>query len=358
VTPVSIQSDIVPQAVRHDFSASVRVHQDALMGRIQQSDAVLGVLREASARTDPASVAAWLVSWAAALLPAPCWAVIATNTTGQRNVLAEQGLTSQLMPSAWAVAERVTADRHEVMAADLARESTTADARGTAMGFPLLSRGRVVGVLVALDPAPSTLAPSLGDATAAWRALLEPAAIVLDHALALARVEALSVTDDLTGLANSRYLTAVLRREEKRSARSGRPLSLLFVDLDGFKNVNTNHGHQAGSQTLVEVGSVIRSCARETDVVGRYGGDEFAVVLPDTEAPGALFVARRVCERVRTSQYLLQEGIGLHITASVGIATLPDVAPSAEALLRAADRAMYHVKNNGKDGLHVAERDT
>ena len=100
------------------------------------------------------------------------------------------------------------------------------------------------------------------------------------------RAEALSVTDDLTQLYNSRYLSQVLRRETKRASRSGRPLSLLFIDLDGFKGVNDTHGHLAGSAALVEAAAVIRISARETDIVARFGGDEFALVLPDTGTRG------------------------------------------------------------------------
>ena len=91
------------------------------------------------------------------------------------------------------------------------------------------------------------------------RSILEPPAIALDNALALQKAEALSVTDDLTRLYNSRYLNLVLRRESKRASRSGRPLSLLFLDLDGFKQVNDTHGHLAGSKALVEAGVIIRA---------------------------------------------------------------------------------------------------
>jgi diguanylate cyclase (GGDEF)-like protein len=177
----------------------------------------------------------------------------------------------------------------------------------------------------------------------------------LDNALSLQRAEALSVTDDLTRLYNSRYLNLVLRRETKRASRSGRPLSLVFLDLDGFKLVNDNHGHLAGSKALVEAAAVIRGSARETDVVARFGGDEFSLILPDTGREGAESVAERIRDRLRAFRFLASDGLTIRLTASIGVATLPDVAGSAEELLRAADVAMYRVKAAGKDGIHVAQ---
>ena len=153
-------------------------------------------------------------------------------------------------------------------------------------------------------------------------------------------------------------LNLVLRREEKRSVRSGKPLSVLFIDMDGFKNVNTLHGHLAGSRALVEAAGVIRSCARETDVVARFGGDEFSLILPDTGREGAVAVAERIRARMRAFPFLGEEGLALHLTASIGIATLPDLTATAEELLKAADTAMYRVKNSGKDGIHFAEGNT
>ena len=130
---------------------------------------------------------------------------------------------------------------------------TAALAGGRRVGFPLECRGRTVGAVVGFDPSPAAREPKFASATLeVLLAALEPGAIALDNALRVQRAEALSVTDDLTQLYNSRYLSQVLRRETKRASRSGRPLSLLFIDLDGFKSVNDTHGHLAGSRALVE----------------------------------------------------------------------------------------------------------
>ncbi|OFW51537.1 MAG: hypothetical protein A3G77_18615 [Acidobacteria bacterium RIFCSPLOWO2_12_FULL_68_19] len=347
-------------ARRLDFSSHVKAQVRTLRSHFDRRNIVIDTVRDANATLDPQKVADWLVRQADEWIPAPCWAVVAPDLTGQLSVLADKGLVPALGPSVSMVANWVAEQGVELMAADLMKDRRVDGVvAGTAMAFPLRCRNRTIGALVGIDPLPSATAPSLGSAlTATLRTVLEPVALALDNALALQRAEVLSVTDDLTGLSNSRYLNLVLRREEKRSIRSGRPLSVLFIDMDGFKNVNTHHGHMAGSRALVEVAGVIRICARETDVVARFGGDEFAVILPDTGREGAVFVAERVCDRIRTFRFLESDGLTVRLTASVGVATLPDVTGSAEELLRAADRAMYRVKDAGKNGIFVAEKGT
>jgi diguanylate cyclase (GGDEF)-like protein len=314
-------------------------------------------IREANATLDPKKVAAWLVHEARGWIPAPCWAVVAHDLSGDLDVIAEEGLTANVSPSVWAAAHYVMRTGAEFLAGDLSRDNRVPQGlSGSAIALPLVCRHRTVGALVGLDPAPSASVPALGSSLAlTLRSMLEPPAIALDNALALQRAEALSVTDDLTRLYNSRYLNLVLRREAKRASRSGRPLSLLFLDLDGFKAVNDTHGHLAGSKALVEAAAIVRGSARETDVAARFGGDEFSVVLPDTGREGAVSVAERIRDRVNAHQFLASEGLSVHLTASIGVATLPDVAASAEELLRAADVAMYRVKDAGKNGIHIAQ---
>jgi diguanylate cyclase (GGDEF)-like protein len=350
---------MVRGARRADFARRLKARLRALRARLERREAVIEAVREANATLEPAKVAAWIVRRAAEWMPAPCWAVVARDANDHLAVIADEGLTPNLGPSLWGAANWVMAHGAEFSTADLAKDVRAGQgAGGTVIAFPLVCRKRTVGALVGIDPQSSTAPPALGeDVAEAWRTLLEPAAIALDNALALQKAEALSVTDDLTRLYNPRYLNQVLRREAKRASRSGRPLSLLFIDMDGFKNVNTLHGHLAGSRALAEAAAIIRGSARETDVAARFGGDEFSVILPDTGRDGAVAVAERIRERLRSFRFLAGDGLSVHLTASIGVATLPDVAGSAEELLRAADRAMYRVKDGGKDGIHIAQEE-
>jgi diguanylate cyclase (GGDEF)-like protein len=348
---------MVRTTARADLAARLKQKLRTLRTRIQRRETLIETIRGANASMEPLKVAAWIVRQASDWIPAPSWALVSHDLEGQPAILADDGLTPEVGASLWSVAAWVLKHGRELFSADLSKDQRVGgELSGSVIALPLVSRGRTVGALVGLDPSPSSTMPVITPATlSALKMLLEPQAIALENALTLQRVESLSVTDDLTRLYNSRYLNQVLRRETKRASRSGRPLSLLFIDLDGFKQVNDSWGHLAGSKALVEAAGLIRGCARETDVVARFGGDEFSLILPDTGREGAVSVAVRIRERVAEHHFLKTDGLSVHLTASIGVATLPDVAGSAEELIRAADMAMYKVKEAGKNGIHVAE---
>jgi diguanylate cyclase (GGDEF)-like protein len=328
--------------------------------RLTRAGVLTEMIRAVNASLEPERVADAIAAQASVWIPVPGWLVVATTEDGEIRSMASRGIPATLEPAAQAVGELVARSTDPFYSADIAADSRLPKAArryppAAVMGFPLECRGRTVGALIGIDRVPSTREPKLtAAALTALRNALEPGAFALDNGMRMQRAEALSVTDDLTQLYNSRYLSQVLRRETKRASRSARPLSLLFIDLDGFKGVNDKHGHLAGSAALVEAAAVIRSSARETDIVARFGGDEFALVLPDTGTEGAEAVGDRIRDKIAAHQFLEKNGFDIRLTVSVGVATLPDVATSAEQLIQAADEAMYWVKEHGKNNIYVA----
>ncbi len=157
------------------------------------------------------------------------------------------------------------------------------------------------------------------------------------------------MTDVLTGLPNRRYLIDVLAAEFERSQRYGQPLAGLMMDLDHFKLINDTHGHLAGDKVLKTVAQIIKESMRRPDTVARFGGEEFVMLLPNTDHPGAAIVAERLRERI--ANMTLQSGSSaIKVTISIGVVCFPATpAPGIDDFLRLADEALYEAKRGGRN---------
>ncbi len=182
--------------------------------------------------------------------------------------------------------------------------------------------------------------------------LLEQASLALENTARYTKARNLLNVDELTGLFNYRYLDITLDREIKRSERYGSNLSVIFVDIDFFKNVNDTHGHLVGSQVLRDVGMLLKKSVREEDTVIRYGGDEYTIILVETGMAGAASVAERIRRSIEEHVFLADQGLNIRITASLGCACYPDDAQAKTGLLELADQAMYRGKSLGKNMVY------
>src|SRR5436190_91793 len=188
------------------------------------------------------------------------------------------------------------------------------------------------------------------------QSLSDYAAIAIENARWVEKIQELTITDDCTGLYNARHLYKTLDSEVYRSARFGHEFTVLFIDLDHFKQVNDTHGHLVGSKLLSEVGYSIKAHLRLIDSAFRYGGDEFVILLPQTSKDAALVVARRLLDLFRNSAFCKEEALNLNVRASIGLATYPGDANSAHDIISLADEMMYAVKNSTRDNISVAKR--
>ena len=271
----------------------------------------------------------------------------------EHNVIAVVGAS---LPIAWTLLRSA----HEAHYA-LEREGSTATARVVATPLALL------GLLFLVRSIVGALAPAF-----AARPLHEENAfnggvamvfmlvgLVLNLVLALmvvgrlvSRLQHLSERDPLTGLLNRRALAPLLQREAVRLRRNEKAYALLMIDIDHFKAINDQHGHSVGDAALVKLAQVLRQSSREVDHIARLGGEEFCILLPNSDLDGAMRLAARVHTAVRNAQW---ESIQRTITVSVGVAVAHAADESPQAVLERADQALYRAKNSGRDQVVLAE---
>jgi diguanylate cyclase (GGDEF)-like protein len=223
---------------------------------------------------------------------------------------------------------------------------------------PLMAQGETLGVLILLFPFRAEPAETTGLSEAERRI---PIAAAEQMALSLANLrlrETLrdqSIRDPLTGLFNRRYMEETLERELRRAGRSNRPVAVVMLDLDHFKRFNDNFGHDAGDMMLREVAAFLKANVRAEDVVCRFGGEEFAIILPDATIEIAFNRAERLRKGLHKLQVKFQNQPLGAITFSAGVAVFPGHGNTSELLLRAADQALYQAKHDGRDRVVYAQ---
>ena len=211
--------------------------------------------------------------------------------------------------------------------------------------LPLVAREEPIGTLIVAAKCPSSFGTSVRETL---QALSNQLAVAMANARAVRQLEEMATTDGLTGCLNKRALFDQMEQKLMAAQRFGRKLSLIVTDLDHFKAVNDTYGHAAGDRVLKELGGVLRRVKRETDLVARFGGEEFCVLCEETDARGARLLAERVREELEKTEVLTELG-PLKVTASLGVATFPDHASTAADLFVQGDKALYEAKNRGRN---------
>jgi diguanylate cyclase (GGDEF)-like protein len=218
------------------------------------------------------------------------------------------------------------------------------------IALPLRGRKGTQGVIEILNPR-----AEMSDYTIAFLHILaDHAAIALENAHDVARIQHLTIADDTTGLFNVRHLYDVLGRELERSFQKKQPLSLAFLDLDRFKQVNDVHGHLVGSELLASTGQRLQELSRKQDLCFRYGGDEFVIMMPETSAKSALEHTRNLHRKFMDTPYRMKNGLTLKVSASVGVASSPDDGSAVHEIIGTADARMYAVKSDGRGQVRGA----
>jgi diguanylate cyclase (GGDEF)-like protein len=215
------------------------------------------------------------------------------------------------------------------------------------MAVSMVSRGKVIGVM---DAGSVRMGTFLDQDEKIFSILAGSAALAVENALLHQKTQELTVVDDLTGLYNYRYFSRKLSTEVVRARRYRLPFSVIMIDIDWFKKCNDTYGHLFGNRVLQDLALRIKESVREVDVVCRYGGEEFAVILPQTKKADAQMIGERIRRRVESTEFSAEgEGSHVKITVSLGVASYPENGETSRELVTNVDQALYLAKGRGKN---------
>ena len=301
------------------------------------------------------------------IIPAQNWSLLLTDPqTGELYFAVSVGLAPEtvkdirLKPGE-GIAGTVVQTGKPIFSPDVSQDPRFAGRVDVKTGFetrsiialPLIVRGAVIGVFEVVNVAEERYfrekyLPHL-------TILADYVAIAVDNVHNLQKLEARTFIDEVTGFFNTRYLIHELDRLIPQLLNQGGHFSVVFLDLDNFKTVVDSYGHLRGSKVLAQVARVIHGALEKDDSLVRYGGDEFIILMPHRSQPGALETTRRLRRALNQTAFLEDEGLSIRVSASYGIASLPEDAQDREKLLLIADRAMFGSKGRGRDRIMVGQ---
>lgn len=369
LTAASLRDELVHAMNQHALEKQVSEARGRLRRLNQKFDTLTNIVKTANSVLDPKRVTELIMENIQHLIPSDAWSILLVDESNQdlffELARGEEGgaLSGYRLKVGEGIAGWVAATAQPAIVNDVEKDKRflpiidqrTAFKTHSILCAPLISRGRTLGVVEIINKREAR--PFTETDLEILLTLVEPAAIALENAVLYQRAKELSITDDLTKLYNSRYLQEYLAKEIKRCRRYKSHVSLIFLDLDGFKEVNDQYGHMVGGKALIEVGFVIKGCVRDVDVTARYGGDEFTIVLAETATDGAMTIAERIRRHIQEKVFLVDEGLHVKLSASLGIATYPDHGQTPEEIIQRADKAMYIVKGASKNGVAIAVMD-
>jgi diguanylate cyclase (GGDEF)-like protein len=218
----------------------------------------------------------------------------------------------------------------------------------------MVIRNRVIGVISMQSYQPHAYTQ---DQIRLLETISTQAAIAIENARLYSQMQQLAITDSLTGIFNRRHFFDLASKELNRAVRYKKDLSILMIDLDHFKRVNDTHGHRVGDQVLYAVAQLCSQALRKVDLIGRYGGEEFIALLPETNLEKAQITAERMCRKLAEAEFQTSQGT-MKTTASFGLTSMQPGGESLESLLDRSDRALYRAKQNGRNRVEIISPDS
>jgi diguanylate cyclase (GGDEF)-like protein len=300
------------------------------------------------------------------LIRAENWSLLLKNgSTGELTFAAVAGinkasLSGVVLPPGVGIAGHVAMTGEPLIVRDVRNDPRFHGDVDTATGFttesiicvPLRIHAKTVGVIEVINA--EDVAAFKQHDLPILNILADYAAIAIQNAQYVTRIRKMSITDEYTGLYNARYLHKIVEEQINSSVKKGDTFAVVFADVDDFKTVVDEYGHLLGGQVLKEIGQTIAGCLAGSDILVKYGGDEYVLVLPGRDRASAKSLMEAIRTAITDSTYLTSEPKPVNVTVSFGVSLFPESARTKKDLLLAADNSMYAVKRSTKNAVHVA----